>query len=115
MKLPPGLFWILTDCPFVLFSMGWPGKAELTLSRCFRFAGGKTVVLWAVGKENPFSVADVCSFLRSKLETCFSRVQDYLPPTSARKQRLLGTLVIPGFSYFVGKSYVSKAGLLGQT
>ena len=88
MRLPPGLFWTLTDCPFVLFSVGWPGKAELTLSGCFRPAGGKTLVLQGVGKENLFTVADVCSFPRSKLDTYFSRVQDYLPAASARKLAL---------------------------
>lgn len=89
-KSPPETSsWAVLDLgklPFALFSMGWPGKTELTLLGCFRLSSnnnGVVVGCWEGEPSHCLSTHD--SILRSKLDTQLSQMQSYMPLTSAGK------------------------------
>lgn len=41
MSLPPGLFWTLTNDPFLFFSMWWPEKTETALPGFLRLSSSE--------------------------------------------------------------------------
>lgn len=62
MRLLPGLFWTLTNDPFLFFSVWWPEKAETALPDFLGFLAVK-MTLWNVGRE---SLLLVCQCVQNR-------------------------------------------------